>query len=100
MKSVKSLSLALVLAFSASVHAQGMEELCSNVAEQDVKMKHLIKSNSAFFEFAITDIEKSSSSERNKAALREKLFFIKNRINLSDVDFKRLSFLRCITGVW
>lgn len=100
MKIRSTIFACVITLFSVASHAQGMEELCSRVAEQDVKIKHLIKNESSFLEFALDNIEKSNNNAKTKAILREKLFFIKNRIHLSDEDFKRLSFLRCISGIW
>ena len=95
---VKALVLAAPLVFALSAQAAGQEELCSQVAESDVRMKVLMTKDDRFFDFTLTELNSSDSA--NKEKLREKLFFIHNRLHLSNKEFKRLSFLRCITDTW
>lgn len=98
MKTVKVLVLTIPLVFSLSTLAEGQEELCSRVADSDVRMKHLLLKDKKFLDFALEDVSKGKAS--SQAALREKLFFIHNRLHLSDAELKRVSFLRCITDTW
>lgn len=92
------LVLSVALLFSSASKAEGMEEICSRVADSDVRMKNTMSKNPAFFTMALSELEMSNS--KNKEALREKLFFIKNRLYLPDPEFKRITFLRCITETW
>ena len=47
---VKALVLAAPLVFALSAQAAGQEELCSQVAESDVRMKVLMTKDERFFE--------------------------------------------------
>lgn len=98
MNTVKALVLTIPLTFALSVQAEGQEELCAKVAESDVRMKVLMSKDERFLDFTLTELNSSDSA--NKEKLREKLFFIHNRLHLSNKEFKRLSFLRCITDTW
>ena len=98
MKSLKVLFCATALVFSFSASAEGLEELCADVAESDVRMKILMTKDKKFFESSLTEL--MSSDSPHKVELREKLFFINNRLHLNDAAFKQLSFIRCITGTW
>lgn len=98
MNAVKALVLTIPLTFALSVQAEGQEELCAKVAESDVKMKVLMTKDNKFFEFALNDL--GSSDSVHKVKLREKLFFIHNRLHLTDTALKREAFNRCITNNW
>ncbi len=98
MKILTALLISTVMTLPIAAKATGQEELCSRVAESDVKMKNLMMRNSAVFEAALSNIENMKPAVRK--AMREKLFFIHNRLHLPDETFKRLTFLRCITDTW
>lgn len=97
MKSLKVLfcATALVLSFSAS--AEGVEELCHQSAETNVTLKNAMKEDAGFLQYALDDTAKSKISTNNKEQLRERYFYVHNRLNLSDADMRRMSLVACLS---
>ena len=97
MKSIKVLicTAALVLSFSAS--AEGVEELCHQSAETNVTLKNAMKEDAGFLQYALDDTAKSKISTNNKEQLRERYFYVHNRLNLSDADMRRMSLVACLS---
>ena len=98
MKFIKSVIFALACSTATVTIAQSREELCHNAAESDVEIKRSLQKDPNSFSDFLRYIDEVEKNPRMKAALREKAFWIYNRKHLSDVDVRRLSFLRCITS--
>ena len=99
MKSIKVLICATALVFSFSASAtgtEGVEELCHQSAETNVTLKNAMKEDAGFLQYALDDAAKSKISASNKAQLRERYFYVHNRLNLSDTDLHRLSLVACL----
>ena len=99
MKSIKVLICATALVFSFSASAtgtEGVEELCHQLAETNVTLKHAMKEDAGFLQYALDDAAKSKISADSKAQLRERYFYVHNRLNLSDTDMRRLSLVACL----
>ena len=99
MKSIKVLICATALVFSFSASAtgtEGVEELCHQSAETNVTLKHAMKEDAGFLQYALDDAAKSKISANNKEQLRERYFYVHNRLHLSDTDMRRLSLVACL----
>jgi len=95
---MKTISILFALAlFTASItsHAQGIEEVCSERATQAVNHKRYFVSNPESFQFSLNRLEKAAISENVKKAIREDLYFIYNRKELSDSMMYDLVLTRC-----
>ena len=99
MKSIKVLICATALVFSFSASAagtEGVEELCHQSAETNVTLKQAMKEDAGFLQYALDDAAKSKISNSKKEQLRERYFYVHNRLNLSDTDLRRLSLVACL----
>ena len=96
MKFIKGLVLAVALAVSSSVFAKSQEEVCYNTVEVEVELKRAFNSHPDQFNIYIDLLEKHKVASDIKKRIRESAYWIYNRKNLSDEDFRRLSFLRCL----
>lgn len=92
-KIVSTVCAAVLISFSAQ--AQSAEEVCHGAAESRVDLKHNMITYPQYFELAL---EKSNSIKKkfNREYVRESLFYVKNRLHLSDEDLYRLSFVDCL----
>lgn len=96
MKSIKVLICATALVFSFSASAESVEELCHQSAETNVTLKQAMKEDAGFLQYALDDAAKSKISASNKEQLRERYFYVHNRLNLSDADMRRMSLVACL----
>lgn len=96
MKSIKVLICATALVFSFSANAEGVEELCHQSAETNVTLKNAMKEDTGFLQYALDDAAKSRITASSKAQLRERYFYVHNRLHLSDTDLRRLSLVACL----
>ena len=96
MKFIKGLVLAVALAVSSSVFAKSQEEVCYNAVEVEVELKHLLSANAEEFNLYLELLDKHKVAPMIKKRMRETAYWVYNRKNLSDEDFRRLSFLRCL----
>ena len=95
MKTISVLfALALVTA-SVESHAQGIEEICSERATQAVIHKRYFVSNPESFQFSLDRLAKASIPENVKKIIREDLYFIYNRKEVSDSLMYDLVLTRC-----
>lgn len=98
MKFIKITMLTFALIASTVTLAQSREEICHNAAESDVAIKRSLQKDPNSFNDFLRYIDEAEKNLIMRNALREKAFWIYNRKHLSDVDVRRLSFLRCITS--
>ena len=96
MKFIKGLVLAVVLAVSSSVFAKSQEEVCYNTVEVEVELKRVFNSHPDQFNIYIGLLEKHKVAPMIKKRMRETAYWVYNRKYLSDEDFRRLAFLRCL----
>ena len=96
MKFIKGLTLATTLVLAPSVFANTQEEVCYNSVEVEVELKRAFNSHPDQFNVYIDLLEKHKVASDIKKRIRESAYWIYNRKNLSDEDFRRLSFLRCL----
>lgn len=97
MKFIKTLVLAsaLISVTSASADNRGNEELCHDVAEADVSVKHVFQEDPSVFKDFLERINKDEKNPKTKAGLRERLYWVYNNKDLSDSLLWKLSYLRC-----
>ena len=98
MKFIKGFILTVALTLSFSVFAKSQEEVCYNTVEVEVEveLKRAFNSHPDQFNIYIDLLEKHKVASDIKKRIRESAYWIYNRKNLSDEDFRRLSFLRCL----
>ena len=96
MKFIKGFILTVALTLSFSVFAKSQEEVCYNTVEVEVELKRAFNSHPDQFNIYIDLLEKHKVASNIKKRIRESAYWIYNRKNLSDEDFRRLSFLRCL----
>ena len=97
MKFVKVLSLSVALLVSSTAGAQGIEEICSNMADSDASIFVKIKEDPSFLDYALNQLAATKMSTAAKTEMRERLFFINNRQHMTVDQVRRLSFIRCLT---
>ena len=96
MKFIKGFILTATLVLATSVFANTQEEVCYNSVEVEVELKRAFNSHPDQFNIYIDLLEKHKVASDIKKRIRESAYWIYNRKNLSDEDFRRLSFLRCL----
>ena len=96
MKFVKGFILTVALTLSFSVFAKSQEEVCYNTVEVEVELKRAFNSHPDQFNIYIDLLEKHTVASDIKKRMRETAYWVYNRKDLSDEDFRRLSFLRCL----
>ena len=96
MKFIKGFILTATLVLVTSVFANTQEEVCYNSVEVEVELKRAFNSHPDQFNIYIDLLEKHTVASDIKKRIRESAYWIYNRKNLSDEDFRRLSFLRCL----
>ena len=96
MKFIKGFILTVALTLSFSVFAKSQEEVCYNAVEVEVELKRTFNSHPDQFNVYIYLLENTRLHLILKKRIRESAYWIYNRKNLSDEDFRRLSFLRCL----
>jgi len=101
MKIIKTVVLVLALITATASHAdnRGSEELCHDVAESDLDVKHGLQKDPSSFKGFLRYIDDAEKNPRIKEGLRDKAYWVFNRKDLPDDLFRKLSFLRCITMV-
>lgn len=97
MKFIKSIALALACTFATASYAEGIEEVCHNRAEINVRLKHALVNDPGFLAVALERNEKAKIKPEVKALVRENYFWVNNRKNMSDEDIRRLSFISCLS---
>jgi len=95
MKFIKVATLVLALSVSAVVSAKGVEEFCHDVANADVDVKQLFQEDTNALKGILEQVNKSEKNPKIKAALRERVYWVYNRKDLSDELLRKLSFLQC-----
>ena len=96
MKFIKITTLVLALVASTATLAQSREELCHNAAESDIPIKRRLQKDPSGFAGFLRYIDEVEKNPRMKAALREKAFWVYNRLSLPEEEFTRLSIARCL----
>ena len=97
MKFIKSIVLALACTFATVSYAEGIEEVCHNRAEINVRLKNVLVNDPDFLAVALEQNEKTKIKPEVKAMVRENYFWVNNRKNMSDEDIRRLSFISCLS---
>ena len=96
MKFIKGLVLAVALTVSVPVFAKSQEEVCYNTVEVESELKRSFNSHPDQFKVYIDLLDKHKVASDIKKRIRESAYWIYNRKDLSDEDFRRLSFFRCL----
>ena len=96
MKFIKGFILTVALTLSFSVFAKSQEEVCYNTVEVEVELKRAFNSHPDQFNIYIDLLDKHKVAPMIKKRMRETAYWVYNRKDLSDEDFRRLSFLRCL----
>ena len=97
MKFIKSVIFALACSTATVTFAEGIEEVCHNRAEINVRLKQVLVNDPGFLAVALERNEKAKIKPEVKAMIRENYFWVNNRKNMSDEDIRRLSFISCLS---
>jgi len=97
MKFIKITMLTFALIASTATFAEGIEEVCHNRAEINVRLKQVLVNDPGFLAVALERNEKAKIKPEVKAMIRENYFWVNNRKNMSDDDIRRLSFISCLS---
>ena len=97
MKFIKSAIFALACSTATVTFAEGIEEVCHNRAEINVRLKQVLVNDPGFLAVALERNEKAKIKPEVKAMIRENYFWVNNRKNMSDEDIRRLSFISCLS---
>ena len=97
MKFIKSVIFALACSTATVTFAEGIEEVCHNRAEINVRLKQVLVNDPGFLAVALERNEKAKIKPEVKAMIRENYFWVNNRKNMSDDDIRRLSFISCLS---
>lgn len=97
MKFIKSVIFALACSTATATFAEGIEEVCHNRAEINVRLKQVLVNDPGFLAVALERNEKAKIKPEVKAMIRENYFWVNNRKNMSDDDIRRLSFISCLS---
>jgi len=95
MKIIYSTITAAILLSTSAIFAQGIEETCSERATVAVKHKNYFSKIPDSFQFSLNNLEKANISPEVKKLIREDLYFIYNRKELSDSMMYDLVLTRC-----
>lgn len=95
MKIIYSAITVVLLLTCNNINAQGVEEVCSERATIAVKHKNYFSKIPDSFQFSLNSLEKANLSLDVKKTIREDLYFIYNRKELSDSMMYDLVLTRC-----
>ena len=96
MKFIKGFILAATLVIAASVSANTQEEVCYNSVGAEVTLKRLLSLHPDKLSVYLEILDKRNTTPEVKKRLRETAFWVYNRKDLPENDFRELSFMRCI----
>jgi hypothetical protein len=97
MKFIKGFILTATLVLATSVFANTQEEVCYNSVEAEITLKRLLNLHPGKLSVYLEILDKRNATPEVKKRLRETAFWVYNRKDLPENDFKELSFMRCIT---
>ena len=97
MKFIKGFILATTLVLATSVFANTQEEVCYNSVEAEITLKRLLNLHPDKLSVYLEILDKRNITPEVKKRLRETAFWVYNRKDLPENDFRELSFMRCIT---
>ena len=96
MKFIKGFILAATLVLATSVFANTQEEVCYNSVEAEITLKRLLSLHPDKLNVYLEILDKRNTTPEVKKRLRESAFWVYNRKDLPETDFRELSFRRCI----
>lgn len=97
MKFIKGFILTATLVFATSVFANTQEEVCYNSVEAEITLKRLLNLHPDKLSIYLEILDKRNTTPEIKKRLRETAFWVYNRKDLPENDFRELSFMRCVT---
>ena len=97
MKFIKGFILAVALVLATSVFANTQEEVCYNSVEAEVTLKRLLNLHPDKLSVYLEILDKRNTTPEVQKRLREAAFWVYNRKDLPETDFRELSFMKCIT---
>lgn len=96
MKLIPILAATCLTLISLTSHAGGKEELCSNIAMTNIRIKDNLNESKNYLPEMLKKIKTSNEDKEFQATARERLFFVNNRKNLSDEDLRTISLMHCM----
>lgn len=96
MKFIKGFILTATLVLATSVSASTQEEVCYNSVGAEVKLKRLLNLHPDKLSVYLEILDERNTTPEVKKRLRETAFWVYNRKDLPENDFRELSFMRCI----
>ena len=97
MKFIKGFILTATLVLATSVFANTQEEVCYNSVEAEITLKRLLNLHPDKLSVYLEILDKRNATPEVKKRLRETAFWVYNRKDLPENDFRELSFMRCVT---
>ena len=97
MKFVKGFILAATLLLATSVFANTQEDVCYNSVGAEITLKRLLNLHPDKLSVYLEILDKRNTTPEVKKRLHETAFWVYNRKDLPENDFRELSFMMCIT---
>ena len=96
MKFIKGFILTATLVIATSVFANTQDEVCYNSVEAEITLKRLLNLHPDKLSVYLEILDKHNTTLEVKKRLRETAFWVYNRKDLPENDFRELSFMRCV----
>ena len=82
----------------ATAGSESVEELCSNFSDTSLSMKKGMLKTPQYIEFYLRFMSEEITKKDTVKRMTEQLYFVKNRIHLSDTDLRVASVNRCLSS--